>query len=70
MDRIAGGEWIERIEPAMQEAAPGDTVTFTVHLRGIRQSSIEDLQYVVYLWARADETAVVKRVAIPIEVPM
>ena len=70
LDAIAGAEWIERIEPKVQEASPSDTMTFTVRLKGIRRSSVEDLQYTVYLWARADGTAVIKRVAIPIDVPM
>ena len=66
LEPIAGGEWVTRIDPESQTGEPGDTVTFTVNLTGQRRSSIEDLAYRVYLWARADGRAVLKRVAIPI----
>ena len=66
LDPIAGGEWVTRIDPAVQTGEPGGTVTFTVNLTGQRRSSIDDLAYHVYLWAKADGRAVLKRVAIPI----
>ena len=66
LEPIAGGEWVTRIDPESQTGEPGETVTFTVNLAGQRRSSIDDLAYHVYLWARADGRAVLKRVAIPI----
>ena len=66
LEPIAGGEWVTRVDPETQTGEPGETVTFTVILTGQRRSSIDDLAYHVYLWARADGRAVLKRVAIPI----
>ena len=66
LEPIAGGEWVTRVDPEKQTGAPGETVTFTVTLTGQRRSSIDDLAYHVYLWARADGSAVLKRVDIPI----
>ena len=66
LEAIAGEDWITSTVPAVQTGEPGETLTFTVHLRGLRETSIRDLAYHVYLWARADGRAVLKRVAIPI----
>ena len=66
LEPIAGGEWVTSIDPTSQTGEPGETVTFTVNLTGKRESSIDDLAYHVYLWARADGRALLKRVAIPI----
>ena len=66
LEPIAGGGWVTRVDPETQTGAPGETVTFTVTLTGQRQRSIDDLAYHVYLWARADGRAVLKRIAIPI----
>ncbi len=69
LEVLSGDGWVELIEPAARTGAPGETVTFTVNLEGARRESIENLAYIVYLWARADERALLKRVAIPINVP-
>ena len=66
LEPIAGGGWVTRVDPETQTGAPGETVTFTVILTGQRRRSIDDLAYHVYLWARADGRAVLKRVAMPI----
>ena len=66
LEPIAGGGWVTRVDPETQTGEPGETVTFTVVLTGQRRRSIDDLAYHVYLWARADGRAVLKRVAIPI----
>ena len=66
LEPIAGGEWVTRVDPETQTGEPGETLTFTVILTGQRRKSIHDLAYHVYLWARADGRALLKRVAIPI----
>ena len=65
LEPIAGGEWVTRVDPVTQTGEPGETLTFTVILTGQRKRSIDDQAYQVYLWARADGRAVLKRIAIP-----
>ena len=66
LEPIAGGEWVTRVDPETQTGEPGEKLTFTVNLTGQRSDSVDNLAYHVYLWARADGRALLKRVAIPI----
>ena len=66
---IAGNEWVESVVPEVQTVTQGGSASFVVNLIGRRRESVEDLSYDVYLWAYINETALIKRIAIPISVP-
>ncbi|MCF2848919.1 S8 family serine peptidase [Pseudoalteromonas sp. ACER1] len=71
IEHISGEEWVANITPeVIQAAKPGDTVTFDVTLQGVKSASIEPLNYEVILWVRGDESAVLRRVVLPITVPV
>ena len=61
--QISGSEWITNVTPLVHEdVQAGETVTFDVEFTGIRNAdSIVDLDYEVYLWAFADEEALITR---------
>lgn len=71
---VAGREehnmWIHEHEPAGSVTAfPGQRVTYTLTLRGIKQRGVVSQRYNIYLWVMGDNSAVLKRVHIPIRVP-
>ena len=47
----------------------GETVTFTVHLHGQLQNSIDPIPQDVYAWAWADGSGLIGRIKIPVVVP-
>ena len=70
LDVLAGESWVTGITPRVHEGvAGGDSVSFTVALEGQRRTSVEGLDYNVYLWARGDGAALLSRLRIPIRVP-
>ena len=69
LEVLAGESWVTGIEPPMHAGAEGGTtVNFTVSLQGQRDRPRETLEYNVYLWARADGSALLSRTKIPIVV--
>lgn len=67
---ISGEQWVETITPVLIEnVKPNEEVTFEINLKGIKNASLEELNYEVILWIRGDGSAVVRRVVIPITVP-
>ena len=70
LDVLAGQSWVTGVDPTVHEGVSGgQTVRFTVSLTGQRDSSVEDLPYNVYIWARGDGAALLSRTKIPIIVP-
>ena len=70
LDVLAGQSWVTGVDPTVHEdVRGGQTVSFTVSLTGQRGSSVEDLPYNVYSWARGDGSALLSRTKIPIIVP-
>ncbi|MXV85065.1 MAG: VWA domain-containing protein [Gemmatimonadetes bacterium] len=70
LDVLAGQSWVTGVDPTVHEdVRGGQTVSFMVSLTGQRDSSIEDLPYNVYIWARGDGAALLSRTKIPILVP-
>ena len=70
LDVLAGQSWVTGVAPTVHEdVSGGQTVSFTVSLKGQRGSSVEDLPYNVYIWARGDGSALLSRTKIPIIVP-
>lgn len=58
------------VSPASySDVHPGDTKNFSLTLTGTMRQAIVDQNYDVILWVRADNSAIVKRVRIPITVP-
>lgn len=71
LERISGNEWIQSIEPETYSSVkPGETKTFVITLKGQKNRSvIKDLNYDVYLWVWGDNSALLRRIRIPISVP-
>ena len=70
LDVLAGQSWVTGVAPTVHEdVRGGQTVSFTVSLKGQRGASVEDLPYNVYIWARGDGSALLSRMKIPIIVP-
>ncbi|MCY4515117.1 MAG: PKD domain-containing protein [Candidatus Tectomicrobia bacterium] len=69
LEELGAESWVKGIQPKMHEGAEGGTiVNFTVSLQGQRDRPRETLEYNVYLWARADGSALLSRTKIPIVV--
>lgn len=68
LERIAGSEWITSVEQDKTRANAGEKVRFTVHLQGQRAASVDALTYDLYVWARANGSALLERVKIPVAV--
>lgn len=68
VESIAGAEWIGKITQDKARARPGEMVRFTAELTGQRNASIDALKYDLYLWVRANASALLQRVRIPVEV--
>ncbi len=67
LEVLAGANWVTDISPAVvEDVAPGGTASFNVTFTGQRNATIDDLSYDVYLWARANDTALVRRVVQPV----
>lgn len=72
IEKIAEGPWVTNIEPPIYEkVAPGQTRTFTLTLTGLKNiGTLGDQNFHVYLWVKGDNSAIIKRVHIPITVPL
>jgi hypothetical protein len=68
LEKISGAEWISAVTQDKMKARPGEKVSFTVTLEGRRASSVGDLTYDMYLWARGN-AGLLQRVKIPVRVP-
>jgi subtilisin family serine protease len=67
---VSGGEWIESVEPEEYlDVVPPTTERFTVNIKRGKRNGIFDQHYHVYLWVKVDNSAVIKRVHIPIVIP-
>ncbi|MEK8020769.1 MAG: S8 family serine peptidase [Candidatus Parabeggiatoa sp.] len=70
IEKISGSEWITNITPMLySDVLPGSERQFIVSLLGQKSSSIDELQYDIYLWVMGDGSALLKRVKIPVFVP-
>jgi hypothetical protein len=69
VEKIGGGEWVNTITPAKVTVKSGANTTFTLQMKGLKSQSVDDLTYDVYVWVRANGSAVLKRVKVPIKVP-
>ena len=70
LDVVAGNPWVSGVTPfAHYGVRPDTTVTFTVHLQGIADSSVDAVTRDVHVWAWGDRSALVGRSKIPVSVP-
>jgi len=71
IEKISGSEWISNITPSSYaDVTLGSEVEFTASLSGQKSSSIDELKYDIYLWIRGDGSALLKRIRIPVSVPV
>jgi hypothetical protein len=67
---VSGGDWVDQASlQSFDGVLPGQTREFTINLPRNMRTGIVDQRYKVYLWVRADGSAIVKRVLIPISIP-
>lgn len=67
---VSGGSWVDQASlPSFLAVTPGQSRSFTVTLVGKMNNGALDQAYEVYLWVRADGSAILKRVKIPVVVP-
>jgi hypothetical protein len=70
LETVSEDRWVDSVSPAaFSHVKPGETKTFQVTLKGIANEGMLGQLYRVYFWARADNSAVIRRVAIPVVVP-
>lgn len=70
IQKISEGRWVTNISPeAYTSVKPGETRNFTITLKGRKNKTNMIQSYNVYLWIKADDSAIVKRVRIPVIVP-
>ena len=71
LEVISGNPWVSGATRFARRrgVSPGETVTFTVHLEGRMEGSIDPITQDVYAWAWGDGSALIGRVRIPIIVP-
>jgi subtilisin family serine protease len=70
VEKVSGQEWVPSVDPSSFSNVPaGESRTFTVTLEGKKRNGIAVQNYNVFLWVRADNSAIEKRVRIPIVVP-
>ena len=68
LEKIAGAEWITNVAQDRTRVRGGETVRFTLTLEGQRSWSVDALSYDLYGWVRANNTALLQRVKIPVNV--
>ena len=70
VERVSGQEWVPSVDPSsFSNVQAGESRTFTVTLEGKKRNGVTVQNYNVFLWVRADNSAIEKRVRIPIVVP-
>ena len=70
LDIVSGDPWVLGVTPfAHRGVAGGATVTFTVHLEGKLDSSIDPITQDIRAWAWGDGSGLVGRARIPVVVP-
>jgi hypothetical protein len=67
-EKIAGQAWITKVEQDKTRARAGEKVRFTLTLQGQRSASVDGLVYDLYGWVRANGSALLQRVKVPVTV--